>query len=117
MNSALVSFAMIFASVVLPVPGGPQKMSEPVSSRSICDAQRLAGADQMLLAGEFFERARAHAIGQRTVCGRWNGGGIGMASKSPMRNSFHHRGTENTRKSKINKALPSVIRDTSGAEF
>src|ERR1700689_3871355 len=34
MNSALVRCAMIFASVVLPVPGGPQKMSEPVSSRS-----------------------------------------------------------------------------------
>src|SRR5215831_14219355 len=27
--------AMIWASVVLPVPGGPQKMREPMSSRSI----------------------------------------------------------------------------------
>src|ERR1035438_7550388 len=36
MNSALVRFAMIFASVVFPVPGGPQKISEPVSSRSTC---------------------------------------------------------------------------------
>src|ERR1700676_1965502 len=32
MNSAFVMFAMIFASVVFPVPGGPQKMSDPVSS-------------------------------------------------------------------------------------
>ena len=43
MNSALVMLAMIFASVVLPVPGGPQKMSEPVSSRSICVRSGLPG--------------------------------------------------------------------------
>src|SRR5437660_12331993 len=43
MNSAFVIFAMIFARVVLPVPGGPQKMSEPVSSRSICVRSDLPG--------------------------------------------------------------------------
>src|ERR1700686_1711079 len=43
MDSALVMFAMIFASVVLPVPGGPQKMSDPVSSRSICVRSGLHG--------------------------------------------------------------------------
>jgi hypothetical protein len=29
------------------------------------NAQRFAGTDEMLLAGVFFERARAHAVGQR----------------------------------------------------
>ena len=43
MNSALVIFAMILASVVLPVPGGPQKISEPESSRSICTRRGLPG--------------------------------------------------------------------------
>ena len=49
MNSALVMFAMIFASVVLPVPGGPQKMIE--RSRPLDRTpQGLAGPEQMLLA-------------------------------------------------------------------
>src|SRR5271166_4065453 len=43
MNSARVMFAMIFASVVLPVPGGPQKMSDPMSSRLICTRSGLPG--------------------------------------------------------------------------
>ena len=43
-NSAFVMCAMILASVVLPVPGGPQKMSEPVSSRSIWVRSGFPGA-------------------------------------------------------------------------
>ena len=43
MKSALVTRAIIFASVVLPTPGGPQKMIEPGSSRSICSRSGLPG--------------------------------------------------------------------------
>src|SRR5258708_1308212 len=44
MNSALVMWAMIWASVVLPTPGGPQKMIDPGSSRSICRRRGFPGA-------------------------------------------------------------------------
>src|SRR6476646_11190047 len=43
MNSALVMWAMICASVVLQVPGGPQTMREPMSSRSIWVRRGLPG--------------------------------------------------------------------------
>src|SRR5579885_1756487 len=43
MNSALVMLAMIFARVVFPVPGGPQKINDPESSRSICTRSGLPG--------------------------------------------------------------------------
>ena len=58
---------MIFASVVLPTPGGPQKIIELVSSLSICTRNGLPGAQQMLLADELVERARAHPLGQRLL--------------------------------------------------
>src|SRR5216684_1340099 len=44
MNSALVMWAMIWARVVLPTPGGPQKMIDPGSSRSICRRNGFPGA-------------------------------------------------------------------------
>ena len=44
MKSARVIPAIIFASVVLPVPGGPQKISELMSSRSIWTRSGLPGA-------------------------------------------------------------------------
>ena len=56
---------MILASVVLPVPGGPQKMSEPMSSRSICVRSGLPGPTRCLLPDKFIERARTHAVGER----------------------------------------------------
>src|SRR4051812_40953880 len=40
---ALVDSAMILASVVFPTPGGPQKIMEPESSRSICTPSGLPG--------------------------------------------------------------------------
>ena len=67
MNSALVMCAIICASVVLPVPGGPQKISEPVSSRSICVRSGLPGAEHVLLPNEFVQRARTHAVSQRAA--------------------------------------------------
>ena len=43
MKLALVVSAMILASVVLPTPGGPQKIIELASSRSICTRSGLPG--------------------------------------------------------------------------
>ena len=66
MNSALVTPAMILASVVLPVPGGPPEDHRTGVVALDLHAQRLAGADQVFLADEFFQGARTHAVGQRT---------------------------------------------------
>ena len=41
-------------------------MSEPVSSRSICTRSDLPGAQDVLLPDKFVERARTHAVGQRS---------------------------------------------------
>ena len=49
----------------MPTPGGPQKMSEPVSSRSICTRSDLPGPEDMLLPDKLVERARTHAIRER----------------------------------------------------
>ncbi len=65
MKLALVVSAMILASVVLPTPGGPQKIMEPEIVALDLHAQRLAGADQVLLAAQLLQGARAHALGQR----------------------------------------------------
>ena len=46
------------ASVVLPVPGGPQRITDESRSASISDAQRPARAEQLLLADDLVERAR-----------------------------------------------------------
>ena len=43
MKLAWVVSAMILASVVLPTPGGPQKIIELGSSRSICTRSGLPG--------------------------------------------------------------------------
>ena len=65
MNSASAWRAIRRASVVLPVPGGPHRISEcscPLLERL---AQRLAGSEHLVLADELIERARPHAIGER----------------------------------------------------
>ena len=64
MKSALVMRAMILASVVLPVPGGPEDHRGGIVALDL-HAQRFAGAHQMLLPNEFIEGARTHTIGQR----------------------------------------------------
>ena len=63
-NSECVIRAMSRASVVFPQPGGPHRIIEPISSCSICDAQRLARPEQRFLSGELVERARAHPLRQ-----------------------------------------------------
>jgi len=45
MNSAFVNGRDYFRQRGFSDPGGPQKMSEPVSSRSILRAKRFARAD------------------------------------------------------------------------
>ena len=104
MNSAFVMLAMILASVVLPVPGGPQKMSEPVSSRSICVRRGLPGPIRCSWpANSSSVRGR-----MRSASGRVRSVELvafGMGWKSPMEKSFHHRGTEKFQTFKSAKAL------------
>ena len=63
-----VSWASSRATVVLPVPGGPQKIREP----RVFDAMRRvripSGPDQMVLADDLGEVLRPHPVGQRTRC-------------------------------------------------
>jgi hypothetical protein len=64
-NSECVRRAISRASVVLPQPGGPHRIIEPRSSRSMATRSGLPGPSDLLLSGEFFQRARAHALRQR----------------------------------------------------
>ena len=65
MKLAEVTLAMILARVVLPTPGGPQKMRLALSSFFYLQAQRLASGKKMRLAEELVERAGAHALSER----------------------------------------------------
>ena len=58
---------MIRASVVLPTPGGPQRMMERELIALDLPAQRLAGPEDVLLPDEILERAGPHALGQRPL--------------------------------------------------
>ena len=51
--------------VVLPVPGGPQRITDDSRSASMSDPQRPAGAEQVLLADDLVERAGPQAGRQR----------------------------------------------------
>ncbi len=64
-NAALVLDAMIRASVVFPVPGGPQRIIEGRLSASTRRRRILPSADQVLLADVLIERSRPHARGER----------------------------------------------------
>ena len=69
MKLALVVSAMILASVVLPTAGrSPEDHGCGVVALDL-HAERLAGAEQMLLADVFIERARSHALGERGISG------------------------------------------------
>ena len=61
-----VSWASSRATVVLPVPGGPQKISEPRDLRGDQAGQDAVGPDQMVLADDFGQVLRPHPVGQRT---------------------------------------------------
>ena len=55
MNSQLVTRAIELASVVLPTPGGPQRMIEVSSSRSIWRRSGLPGPEDVLLPDVVFQ--------------------------------------------------------------
>ncbi len=64
MKVALVRLAMILASVVLPTPGGaPEDEAGGVVVFDL-QAERFAGGEEMGLAEELVEGARAHALGE-----------------------------------------------------
>ena len=58
--------AITLASVVFPVPGGPQRMdrAEPVGFDQAAQ-RRLPGAEEVALADDVVERVRAHPEGER----------------------------------------------------
>ena len=63
MNSQRVSRAISRARLVLPTPGGPQRITELSSSRSICRRSGLPGPSTCSWPGEFVQRDAA-------ACGR-----------------------------------------------
>ena len=67
MNCASKASAMSRAMVVLPTPGGPHRMQLCGWPDSKRQAQRHALAQQMLLADDLAQRARAQALGQRRM--------------------------------------------------
>ena len=67
---------MMRASVVLPVPGGPQRMIDCSRSRSIASRSGLPGAEQVLLPDELVEGPRPHPLGERR-CGWRRAGSSG----------------------------------------
>ena len=52
-------------SVVLPVPGGPHKMSDGSARSAVVRSRMRPGADQVRLADELVEIERAHPLGER----------------------------------------------------
>jgi hypothetical protein len=61
---ARIASAISRARVVFPVPGGPHNNSDGTVPAGGELAQELAGAQQVLLAGELRQRSRAHALGE-----------------------------------------------------
>ncbi len=51
--------------MVLPVPGGPQKISEPSERRLEHAGERAVGAEQMILADDVGELVGAQLVGER----------------------------------------------------
>ena len=56
--------------VVLPEPGGPQRIIEASEPRCQHARERAVGAEQMVLADHLVERARAQPVGQRARAGQ-----------------------------------------------
>ena len=62
---AFVRSATSRAIVVLPVPGGPQRMIDCSRSRSMASRKRPPGPEHVLLPDDLVEAARPHALGER----------------------------------------------------
>ena len=81
---APISAASRRARLVLPVPGGPHSRSDERWPRAMPAPERAALADEVLLADELVEVARAHPRGERLALGRWLEEGFGSgAGRSP----------------------------------
>ena len=70
-NSAPTASASRRARLVLPVPGGPHSRSDAEVAAIDRAAERPALADEVRLADELVEAARAHPGGERLALGRW----------------------------------------------
>ena len=64
MKRAWVAPAMTLPRVVLPDPGGPQRIREPRESRLDERAEEFALAEDMPLADELLQRPGPHPVGQ-----------------------------------------------------
>ena len=64
------------AIVVLPQPGGPQRISEASEPARQHARQRAVGTEQMVLADDLVECARTQPVGQRARTGRRSGFGV-----------------------------------------
>ena len=74
-NSAPISAASRRARLVLPVPGGPHRMSDDEVAAGHAPAERSALADEVFLPDELREGARAHPGRQRLAPGGgWKSG-------------------------------------------
>ena len=87
MKCALQALAASRASVVLPLPGGPQSTIECATPSVSSRCSGRPGREQVGLAGELRERLRAHAIRERAVA-RLVGASIGNSDCLRMANGF-----------------------------
>ena len=94
------------AIVVLPTPGGPQRISEASEPRSTMRDQRAVGAEQVVLADHLGEAAGAQAVGQRTRGGLRAGGFRGSGGAEQVRGgggSAGHPGKIGRRRAEANR--------------
>ncbi len=100
--------AMILASVVLPTPGGPQKISEPVSSRSICTRSGLPGPRMCSCpTNSSSVRGRMRSASGRDLS---TAGSCGRDVLEKAHGRIHHRGTEDTEKFNSYEVRASIRR-------
>ena len=92
-KQALAWAATSRPSVVFPVPGGPQKIYGVGAAGLDRGPQRLAGAEDVLLADEFVEGTRAHAVGEgaRRVVGGVEESGLCSCSHLASRHGYRCR--------------------------
>ena len=111
------------ASVVLPTPGGPHRMIEVSCVALDLHAQRLAGAQDVLLPDEVFQRLGPHALGQRALAASGGvrlGGRSGveqahgctasLAARFVQQNAGGHRGVQRFHAGRWESEMPCAMR-------
>ena len=73
-NALVVASAMSRASVVFPVPGGPQKITDDSRSASISRRSGRPSAEQVLLSDHLVEPGRTQARRERSLSSQPLGG-------------------------------------------